>query len=66
MSLPTKSEKFSELVEHLRKAQEAAAMLGHLTIDEDKLIATGWRGVAELMGRMVIQVTALATKGRLH
>lgn len=66
MSLPTTSEKFAELIEHLRKAQEAAAMLAHLTRDEDKLHAQGWIAVSELFKRTQLQVTKLATQGRLN
>lgn len=64
MSLPTKAEKFTELIEYLRKAQEASYMLGHLTIDEDKLQAQGWRAVGEMFKKTLIAVTDLATKGR--
>ena len=65
MSIPTSGEEFSKLIEYLRKAQEASAMLAHLTRDNDPVQAKGWLGISELMGRMVIQGTKLAT-GRLQ
>jgi hypothetical protein len=66
MSLPSEADKFSELVEHLRKGAEAAYMLGHLCADSDETKSHGWLGVGQLMERMVIQVTQLATKRRLN
>jgi hypothetical protein len=63
MSVPTKGEKFAELVEHLRLAEEAAAMLGHLHADEDKTMSHGWLGVSQLLNRTVKAVTDLATRG---
>ena len=62
MSLPTTGEQFSQLIEHLRKAQENACMIAHLTRDEDKLHAQGWLGVSELLRRTQIQITKLATR----
>lgn len=64
MSLPSEAEKFSELVEHLRKGSEAAYILGHLCADSDKLKSHGWLGIGQLMEKMVTQVTRLATRGR--
>lgn len=66
MSLPTKSEKFAELIEHLRLGAEASYTIGHLTADEDKLIATGWRAIGQMLEETCIKVTQLATKGRLN
>lgn len=71
MNIPTKAEKYNELIEYLRKAQEASAMLAHLSnADGDKmgrLIARGWLGIEELLKRMIHQVTQLATgKGILQ
>jgi hypothetical protein len=64
MSLPSRGEKFAELCEHLRKASEAAAILGHLTNDTDgpsRLQARGWLAVSEMLMEMVRRVTRLAT-----
>jgi hypothetical protein len=66
MALPTKSEVYSRLMEHLRLAQEDAATLGHLTIDESPMTAQGWRAVSEMFRNTQVQVTKLATKGRLN
>jgi hypothetical protein len=64
MGLPTRGEKFAELIEHLRKAAEAAATIGHLTNDTDgpsKVQAKGWLAVCQLLEEMVRRVTKLAT-----
>lgn len=71
MSIPTKSEEYTKLIEHLRLAQEACAMLAHLNnADGDKmggLLARGWLGVEEMLKKMQWQVTQLATgKGVLQ
>ena len=67
MAAPTKGEIFYKLIEHLRLAQEDAAMLAHLNnADGDKMggvIAKGWLGISELIEKMVYHVTQLATKG---
>lgn len=60
MSVPTPGEEFAKLIEHLRKAQEAAAMLAHLTRDDDKLRAQGWLAVSEMFKKVQSQVTKLA------
>lgn len=69
MSIPTKSEEYTKLIEHLRLAQESAAMLAHLNnADGDKmgrLLAKGWLGVEELLKKMQHQITQLAM-GRLQ
>lgn len=66
MSIPSKAEEFSKLIEHLRKGQEAAAMLGHLHADESPLTSQGWLAVSEMLKLTIHQVTQLATKGRLN
>lgn len=70
MNVPTQSEVYSQLIEHLVKAQESAAMMGHLLNmqdnDSDHLLATGWIGISELMKRMQHQVVKLATKGLMQ
>jgi len=65
MSIPSKGEKFTELIEHLRKAQEAAAMLGHLHADEDSLLSQGWLAISEMLKLTVHNVTKLATRGKI-
>ena len=70
MSVPTRGETFSKLLEHIRLAEEQAAMMAHLTRAEsggikDNAIANGWLSVSELFRRMAIKVTELA-QGRLN
>lgn len=65
-SVPTKGETFAKLTEHLRLAQEDAAMLAHLANDGDaksRRIAIGWLGVSEQLKLTIHAVTSLATKG---
>ena len=69
MSVPTRGEEFTKLLEYLIKAQESCAMLAHLHNTEgndvDKTLAKGWLGIAELMHKMQHTITALAT-GKLQ
>jgi hypothetical protein len=65
MSVPTTGETFAQLIEHLRLAQEAAAMLGHLHADNDPTQSQGWIAVSEMLKLTVHNVTKLATKGRI-
>lgn len=62
MGLPTSGEKFAELIEYLRKAQEASAFLGHLEADNNKLQSQGWLAVSEMLKLTVINVTKLAMR----
>ncbi len=66
MSLPTPAEEFAKLIEHISKAEEAAAMLAHLYRDNSANMAQGWLAVSELFRRLRIQVTTLATRGKLQ
>ena len=67
MSVPTKTEVFSSLTEHIRLAEEDAYKLMHLArANDDKAIADGWFSVGELFKRLNHQVIMLATKGRLN
>jgi hypothetical protein len=69
VTVPTQGESFAIFIEHLRKAQEQAAMLAHLYRAEgsakDQLLAQGWLGISELIKRMIHQTTELA-KGKLQ
>jgi hypothetical protein len=64
MSIPTRGETYAKLMEHLRYAQEDAAMMAHLLNTEsgpmDTLLAKGWLGISELLKMMQHKVTALA------
>lgn len=67
--LPTMGLMYEQLIEHLRQAQENAAMCAHLIATEgslrDKLISKGWLAIAELLRQMELKVTELA-QGRLN
>lgn len=60
MGLPTPAEKYAELMEHVRKAQEASAMLAHLEADNNKLISQGWMAVSEMFKLVGHKITNLA------
>lgn len=70
MSLPSRGETFSVLIEHLRRAQEEAAKLGHLYRDDGgataRTMSLGWLTVSEGLKELQHNVTMLATKGRLN
>ena len=70
MSVPTRGETFSKLLEHIRLAEEQAAMMAHLTRADassvkDNAVANGWLSISELFRRVGIKVTELA-QGRLQ
>lgn len=55
---------FSQLIEHLRLAAEAAYILGHYKkANDDELIGTGFLAIGQLLEKTVDNVTHLATKG---
>lgn len=55
---------YSRMIEHLKLAAECSMVLGHLRkANDDPIIGSGFLGIAELLEKTVIQVTALATKG---
>jgi len=67
MSVPTRGETFSKLIEYIRLAQEQAAMMAHLENAENDYYpkeAFQWLTVSELLKKMQHQVTNLATRGR--
>lgn len=64
--VPTKGETYGKLMEHLRQAQEAAAVLAHLArANSENNRADGWLVISEMFKRMQHRVTELATRG-LH
>lgn len=69
MSVPTVGEQYAKLMEHLRHAQEDAAMLAHLHNTESgskaAMMAKGWLVVSEALKAMQGTVTRLA-QGRLQ
>lgn len=60
----TRGETYAKLNETLIEAEELCAVMAHLHNTEDgqrdKLLATGWRGVSQLLARMRHQVTQMA------
>lgn len=64
--IPTRGGTFAKLIDHIREAQDCAAMLSHLHNTEDnemdKLMARGWLGVEELLKRLAHDVTELAKR----
>lgn len=69
MSVPTRSEAYSKLMNHLRECQDQAAILSHLHntegSDKDKALARGWLAISELFKGVQHKVTELAM-GRLN
>lgn len=69
MSLPTHGEIYAKLHEHLRLAQEDAAMLAHLRSaegdDKGRALGMGWLVVSEALKLMMYKITQLA-QGRLQ
>jgi hypothetical protein len=67
MAVPTKGETYYRLMEHLRLAQEDAAMLMHLENAEGDgpglAIGRGWWHVTEHIKKMQEHITALAKRG---
>jgi hypothetical protein len=60
----TRGETYAKLMDHLREAQECAAVLAHLHNTEgndmDKLLAHGWLGIAEHFRLVQHKVTQMA------
>ena len=70
MSVPTRGETFSKLLEHLRLAQEDAAMMAHLENADRSggggpayVLAKGWLNVSEQLKKMQHLVTEFAKQG---
>ena len=63
----SESDTFMRMIEHLRKAQEDAYTIGHLKkANGDELIGQGFLAIGEMLKMMVVNVTRLATKGKLQ
>jgi hypothetical protein len=65
MSIPTRGETYSKLIEHIRLAQEDAALMAHLYRDDHSGLSRKWLHVSELMKKFQYMVTDLA-KGALQ
>lgn len=67
MSVPTQSETFSKLIEHIVKAQEESAMMSHLAMaNDDRQLGESWLKVSENFKKMQHTLTLLATRGSLQ
>lgn len=66
---PTPGITYMKLIDHLREAQEACAVLSHLSQTEgsikDIALAKGWLMIAEALRMMQHKVTEMA-QGRLN
>lgn len=63
----SESATYGVLIEHIRLAAEACYVLGHLRkANGDELIGSGFLGIGQLLERMVVQVTKLATRGKFN
>ena len=64
MSVPTRGEVFSKLIEHLRLAQEDAAMMAHLeNANDHRKVAIRWLQFSELLKQVTYKTTELAKRG---
>lgn len=65
----TQSDAYAKFMHHIREAQDQALVVSHLlnahATKKDELLATGWRGIAELMDHIHAQVLKLA-QGKLQ
>jgi len=66
----TRAETYSKLMDHLREAEECCYVISHLHNTEDSpidnLLATGWRGIGQLLEKVRAQIVALAAKKGLQ
>lgn len=66
MSVPTRGEEYTKLMEWLHRAQESASMLAHLYRDDPstgRAMATGWLTISEGLKLMQKNVTDMAQRG---
>ena len=60
----SEAETYAQLIEHLRLAQEGAAIIGHYRGEQgDEGNKNRWLILSETLGRTVDTVTLLATRG---
>lgn len=62
MRIPSEGEEFAKLIEHIRLAQESAAMLAHLTKDNSPSLSRGWLALSERLKQAQHQITQLAMR----
>jgi len=65
VSIPTTGETFAKLIEHIRLAQEDAAMLAHLSRDNHPDQAKMWLMIEDKMKFMGHMIAKIATR-RMH
>lgn len=69
MTVPTQGETLTQLIEHLKQAQESAYLMAHLTRAmggrKDNALADGWFSVGELLKRVNHQVIQIG-QGKLN
>lgn len=70
MGVPTTGEVLSRIIDSLRKAQEDAYLMGHLTkamsnSSKDRALGDGWIAIGEMLKRMNHQVIEIG-KGKLQ
>ncbi len=69
MSVATQGETLTQLIDHLRQAQEKAYLMAHLTRAmggrKDNALADGWFSVGELLKRVNHQVIMIG-QGKLN
>ena len=59
----SEADTFAQLLEHLRLAEEAAAVIGHLRkANSDDLTGQGWLAVSQILHMTVINVTNFAMR----
>lgn len=64
MSIPTAGETYTKLMEHLRQAQEQAAMMAHLhNAQDNRELAKMWLKVSENFKLAQVSITHLAKRG---
>ena len=59
----SEADTFSQLLEHLRLAEEGCYLLGHLRkAQDDKLLGQGWLAIGEMLKMTQTNITNLATR----
>ena len=65
----TRADAFAKLQHHLSEAQDQCYVISHLLRTEsshsDVLLATGWRGIGQLLDRVSVQILKLG-QGKLQ
>jgi hypothetical protein len=63
----SEADTFSQLLEYLRLAEEAAYMIGHLKkMNDEEVLGQGFLAVGEMLKMTQINVTRFITKGSLQ